>query len=111
MNLLHDQAPEAKEAFISAVEPDPCSILMFGPGFLAQMRDLQGSISVPVLLLFGQESALWVSNVTEHEAAEYSSSPDVTTKEIAGAGHLLMFERAAPAFRTELSIWLTERGF
>jgi pimeloyl-ACP methyl ester carboxylesterase len=81
------------------------------PAVIAVNRLRLRTITVPVLLIFGGESAVVTDGAGEGELALYEGSPDKTLTTIPGAGHMLLLERTAPTFRAELSGWLRSRGF
>lgn len=64
-----------------------------------------------VLIVFGQRDASGLPDSAQEQRLHYTGSSDVTVLEIKDTGHLVMFERTAPLFRTKLSEWLHKRGF
>jgi pimeloyl-ACP methyl ester carboxylesterase len=68
-------------------------------------------ITVPVLIMFGDEDQLvWTRDGEEQQAANFTGSRDVTTAFIPDAGHFPMLERTAPEFRNVIASWLASRS-
>ena len=72
--------------------------------FLDQAMD--GQITVPVLLVYGDKDSSYPSSAAQQQAGLYSSSPEVTTDVIHNAGHAFTLEYTAPAFRADVADWL-----
>lgn len=64
------------------------------------------NVTVPVLLVFGEEDAVFQDGAMADQAALFERSPSVTTKSIPKAGHALTLERSAGLVRTTTASWL-----
>jgi pimeloyl-ACP methyl ester carboxylesterase len=104
--------PAVVEAARSLHERDPCG--EFAGSFaqtLAVDQLYLPTVSVPVLLVFGDHDTAFPPSFAKPQSALYRASPDVTTAVIQDAGHELTLQRTAPALRTTVSDWLRARGF
>jgi predicted dienelactone hydrolase len=72
--------------------------------FLDQAMD--GQITVPVLLVYGDKDSSYPASAAQQQAGLYSSSPEVTTDIIHNAGHAFTLEYTAPSFRADIADWL-----
>jgi pimeloyl-ACP methyl ester carboxylesterase len=101
-------------AVVTAVKPlfnrDPCGVLLSAPQMLLADNLFIATISVPVLLVFGDHDLFSVEDGYVH-SKRFLSSPDVTLKVIEDTGHGLMLERKAADLRARVSSWLTAHGF
>jgi pimeloyl-ACP methyl ester carboxylesterase len=109
--LFSNAAPTVIDAFGGLRERDPCG--PWGSAQLTQLADrlYLGSITVPVLLVFGRQDAIFPPPEGEQQSALFTGSHDVTLTYIENAGHMVMLQRTARAFRTTVSNWLQTRGF
>lgn len=92
-------------------EREPCAE---GPSLATALADDQQhmrEISVPVLLVFGNEDPQFPPPDGERQQALYSGSRDVTLVQLDDTGHALQLGRTAPAARAAVSGWLRARGF
>ncbi len=70
-----------------------------------------GSIDVPVLVVCGNEDAVFPPPACQVQSKLYIGTTDLTTSFIDGIGHAITLETRAPVFRGIISEWLTQRGF
>jgi pimeloyl-ACP methyl ester carboxylesterase len=103
-----DQA--AIDAFDSRYERDNCGAASSFGQAIAMNEEGVATLSVPVLLVFGDHD-IWPPLSPELQRARFRSSSDVSLVTIQNAGHMLMLQRTAPGFRSVMSSWLKERGF
>jgi pimeloyl-ACP methyl ester carboxylesterase len=109
--LFSNADPAVVDAFAGLRERDPCG--PWGSAQLTQLADrlYLSTITVPVLLVFGRQDAIFPPPEGEQQKALYTGSHDVTFTYIENAGHMVMLQRTAPAFRSTVSSWLQARGF
>jgi pimeloyl-ACP methyl ester carboxylesterase len=69
------------------------------------------TITVPVLLIFGANDALFPPPAGAEQAAQFVGSSHVSLIQLADTGHALTLERSAPTFTADISQWLAARGF
>jgi pimeloyl-ACP methyl ester carboxylesterase len=69
------------------------------------------TITVPVLLIFGANDALFPPPAGTEQAAQFAGSSDVSLIQLTDTGHALTLERSAPTFTADISQWLAARGF
>jgi pimeloyl-ACP methyl ester carboxylesterase len=92
-------------------ERSPCGDLQSTiPGAAVEPANYR-EITVPVLLVFARQDAVFPPPAGERHRDQFTGSNDVTLIEIDDAGHSLMLQRTAPEFRRRLSDWLRARGF
>jgi pimeloyl-ACP methyl ester carboxylesterase len=105
--------PRVVEAFGRLFERDPCGT--WGGSFVqtTSVSDplYDGSITVPVLLIFGRQDAVFPPDTAEGQKAMFTGSHDLTLTYVENAGHMVMLQRSAPVFRAKVSGWLAQRGF
>lgn len=110
-NVFRDTDPAVVEAATRRRNRDPCG----DNATLARMAVVNavgvGSLTVPVLLAFGDRDAVFESGAADTQTRLFRSSRDVTLRRFAGAGHALMLERVAPAVRSTVAEWLDGHGF
>jgi pimeloyl-ACP methyl ester carboxylesterase len=69
------------------------------------------TITVPVLLVFGANDALFPPPAGTEQEAQFLGSSDVSLLQLPNTGHALTLERSAPTFTADISRWLAARGF
>ncbi|MGQ0576956.1 MAG: alpha/beta hydrolase [Pseudonocardia sp.] len=111
----HFHAPDA-QAQPLAVErrpKDPCGRAGSAPPNIATDTALLGTVDQPVLLVYGEEDAIFDSGPagTRAQKMRYAGTDDVTDVFLPGTGHALTLERSAPQLRATVSGWLGDRGF
>jgi pimeloyl-ACP methyl ester carboxylesterase len=95
----------------TAMRPrDPCGDLQSITPTLVADQIGSGVIGGPVLIMLGDQDALFPPPAGDFQAARMFGAK-VTHKEIKGAGHAITIGRQAPLFRHELSKWLTDNAF
>jgi pimeloyl-ACP methyl ester carboxylesterase len=109
--LMPNIEPAVLDAFVEAYEQDPCG---WGGDFLATTAAnsaLSHTITVPVLLAYGDRDPVASVPEVELQRARYAlASDDVSMQIIPDMGHEIMLERPAAAFRAGLGQWLKARG-
>lgn len=93
----------ASDAFIQPVASSELHTLQLQPA-----KALDPLVNVPVLVAFGQQDDVWLTDCHALQAALYLTSPSVSTLLLPGAGHALMLARNAGAYESELLTWLTD---
>jgi pimeloyl-ACP methyl ester carboxylesterase len=108
---LYNADPAVVAGVIRGHEREPCSE---GPSLvtaLAADRAHMQEITAPVLLVFGNQDAIFPPPDGERQKALYSGSRDVTLVQLDRTGHALQLGRTAPLARAAVSRWLRARGF
>lgn len=109
-NVFHSAPPEVVAAATAMRNRDPCG----DNATLARIAVVNslnlGKISVPVLLVFGQNDAIFQSGAAENQAERFSGSAQVKLVTIPNAGHALTLEAPAPEVRSLAAGWLGDRG-
>lgn len=110
-NVFHDADPEVIALATAQRNRDPCG----DSATLARMAAVNllgvGEISVPVLLLFGDEDAVFTDGAAEQQQLLFRGSSDVTLHRFPGMGHALALERKAVEVQVAAHEWLTGHGF
>lgn len=110
-NVFNDTDPNVVAHATAMRNRDPCGDIET----LVQVSIVNGRrasmISVPVLLLFGENDANFQPSAADNQAKSFSGSPSVTVRRFARAGHALTLERAAPKVRAAVAQWLDAKGF
>ncbi|HTF54753.1 MAG TPA: alpha/beta hydrolase [Pseudonocardia sp.] len=109
---LHNTDPEVAEVATAHRVKDPCGRI--GSAIPNAVSDiaLLATVHVPVLLVYGQNDALFQDNPvgTPLQKAHYLGSNDVTDIFLPNTGHALTLERTAPQMRERVSDWLRRHG-
>lgn len=106
----------ARDAIAAAVElreRDPCGDLdSFLPMTIANRVHLH-EIGVPVLLVFGEDDAVFAEGAPEAQKELYKRPDEesVTLIKLPQTGHVSMLEKTAPELRSTVSDWLLAHGF
>jgi pimeloyl-ACP methyl ester carboxylesterase len=109
--MFHDADPSVVVATDALRTRDPCGDTGSVPGALVNDALTIPSITVPVLLLIGQNDALFTPPTADFGRLEYLGSHDVTQTILPDTGHALLLGHTAPQARAALSSWLGARGF
>jgi pimeloyl-ACP methyl ester carboxylesterase len=109
-NVFADTDPVVVERVTARRNRDPCGDNATLVRFAVMNQLGVGSITAPILLVFGEKDAVFQSDAMAKQAALFDGSTDVTTHSIPKAGHALTLERSAPLTRSVVSDWLTDRG-
>lgn len=109
---VRDIEPALADELVALEERAPCGMGASVPqGALAYQQGV-GSITAPVLVVFGTHDALFTPGAGRRARDAFTGSGDVQLLEVPEAGHMVMFERGAPTvLHRHLSDWLTARGF
>lgn len=104
-------APEVLAKVLPRRERDPCGDLgSFGPTVaLNQLRVKE--LTIPVLLGFGENDAVFGPGVASAQAARYERETGVTSFTLPDTGHIMMLEQTAPQLRSRVHAWLADQGF
>lgn len=110
---LHNTDPDVARAATEHRVKDPCGRLGSAIPNAVSDNALLATVSVPVLLVYGHNDALFQDNPagTRLQRAHFVGSKDVTDIFLPDTGHALTLERTAPRMRHEVSEWLNKRGF
>ena len=102
--------PRVVEAVTSGRERDPCGDLDSLAAGVGADHAYVGTITVPVVLIFGAADAVFPPPSEDVQRAQYSGSDDVTKVLIDHTGHALYLEHNAGAVRGYLADWLSAHG-
>jgi pimeloyl-ACP methyl ester carboxylesterase len=97
-------------AVTSGRERDPCGDLDSLPAAITADHANLGTITVPIVLIFGAGDAVFPPPSEDAQRAQYTGSHDVTAVLIDRTGHALYLEHNAAAVRGYLANWLREHG-
>lgn len=104
----------AESSVLDALEPminrDPCGYPMSLPPAMTLNNFLLPLITAPVLFVYADADLIAPRSALLPDD-ERVGSVDVTVATIADAGHTVMLQRTAPAFRSTLHAWLVAHGF
>jgi pimeloyl-ACP methyl ester carboxylesterase len=110
-DYFHDADPRVAAAAAALRHRDPCGDVGSFVGGLIADHMFDNRITVPVLLLYGLDDALFAQPAAgEAERSLFSRSRGVTLSFVPGAGHALTLQRSAPAVRERVSSWLDGLG-
>jgi pimeloyl-ACP methyl ester carboxylesterase len=110
--IFFNADPRVMEAVRHLHEREPCGFVSQATiQAVAANNAFLGTVDVPVLLVFGDQDAVWPRPAPDLQRERYSGSPDVTLRYVEHTGHTMMLERTAPKFRAMVSDWLRRRGF
>jgi len=70
-----------------------------------------GQIKVPVLVIIGEEDALFPPPAGPTQAALFTGTQDVTLRTLSPSSHAVTVEQTAPQFSRQISRWLDDHGF
>jgi pimeloyl-ACP methyl ester carboxylesterase len=108
--MFHDADPAVVQAATPMRLRDPCGDTNSFPAAIATDIAMVPSIKVPVLLVFGQNDALFPPPAESNQRALFAGSPKVQSVMLADTGHALTLERSAPSTVAAVSGWLTGQG-
>jgi pimeloyl-ACP methyl ester carboxylesterase len=109
--LFFDADPAVLDAATRLRSRNPCGMMRSAPNGVPVDKLRASEISVPVLVVFGDEDTLvWTREGEEQQQDNYTGSPDRTTYFVPRAGHFPMLERTAPQLRSVLAGWLAGHG-
>ncbi|GAA5163005.1 alpha/beta hydrolase [Pseudonocardia eucalypti] len=110
---LYDTDPDVAEAATANRVKNPCGRIGSVAATVASDVALLAAVHVPVLLVYGQNDALFQDNAvgTRRQKAHFVGSGDVTDVFLPGTGHAQTLGRSAPKMRAAVSDWLAARGF
>jgi pimeloyl-ACP methyl ester carboxylesterase len=109
--LFYNAEQRVIEAADAQRNVNPCGLIRSTPpGVLAENRPYDSEITVPLLIVFGNnETLVWTRQGEKEEERNFPGSTDKRTVFIPEAGHFLMFARTAPKFDSTISGWLGSR--
>jgi pimeloyl-ACP methyl ester carboxylesterase len=112
---LDSSEPTADANVISAAttmrEQDPCGDYNSISFEIVLSQLLLTQIQAPVLLVCGDEDAIFPPPACDLQALHFASNADFTHSTISGGGHALTLGFAAQDFRGVVAGWLAARGF
>jgi pimeloyl-ACP methyl ester carboxylesterase len=108
--FFYSATPDVRDAVLALRSVNPCGDMGSVPQTIAADEALVGSITLPVLLVSGQNDAVFSPDGTQRQRDMYTGSRDVTLDLIPNTGHALPLEATAPTFRATINNWLTAHG-
>jgi pimeloyl-ACP methyl ester carboxylesterase len=112
--MFHHADPAVDSAVTAQRNLDPCGdLLAAAPALAGNVANLAllGIIHVPVLVMCGNNDAVFPPPACTLQRGLYLGSPDTTLNLLDDTGHAVTVELNAPVFRQRLSDWLAARGF
>jgi pimeloyl-ACP methyl ester carboxylesterase len=109
--MFHDADPAVVTAVNAVRNPDPCGDDESVPQTLAADQLFTPTIRVPVLLLLGANDALFPPPDGVLQRLHFIGSKSVTFIQVPDTGHAVTLGRTAPMVFSDISSWLTARGF
>jgi pimeloyl-ACP methyl ester carboxylesterase len=103
---FHDADPRVVQVATALRTRDPCGDYSSVPQALVTDQVALKTVTVPVLLVFGANDALFPPPAGERQKAMFSGSANVSLVSVPDTGHALALERSAPQFRAEVARWL-----
>lgn len=107
--LFHRADGRVIDATAALRNANPCGIMRSVPIAVELDPAQTGSVTVPLLDVYGADDTLIWSHAGEAQQQDNFGSEDKTTVFIPDAGHFPMFELTAPQFRAAISSWLNSR--
>ena len=106
--LFYDADPRVIDTTDALRNPNPCGNIRSQPTAVFVDTARVSQITVPVLIVFGNndDTVVWTRQGEEQQQGDFSGSQDKTTVFIPNAAHFPMFERTAPDFRAVVASWL-----
>jgi pimeloyl-ACP methyl ester carboxylesterase len=108
--FFHDTDPAVATAATALRNRDPCGETLSLIQAIGRNQQNLGSVTVPVLLVYGRHDALMNRGAEEEQKARYSGSSDVTLHVLPNSGVGLTLEREHDLFRRIVHEWLAQRG-
>jgi len=109
--MFHDADPMVEGDATSMRNPDPCGDDGSIPAAILQDSHLVPTIAVPVLLVFGDNDAIFPPPSLDRQKSMYTGTDDLTAVGVPDTGHALSLERSAPSTRDGVAAWLCARSF
>jgi pimeloyl-ACP methyl ester carboxylesterase len=107
--LFYDADPRVVDRTEALRNSNPCGIVRSVPTAMPGDKALDSQITVPVLVVFGDNDTLIWDRAGQKQQQDNYGSSDKTTAFIPDAGHFPMFEKTAPLLRSTVSDWLASR--
>jgi pimeloyl-ACP methyl ester carboxylesterase len=109
--MFHDADPNVEAEATRLRNPDPCGDDGSIPSGIFFDSQEVPNIKVPVLLVFGENDAIFPPPALDRQKGMYTGSKDVTGISVPDTGHALTLEKSAPSTRDTVSSWLCQRTF
>jgi pimeloyl-ACP methyl ester carboxylesterase len=109
--MFHDADPAVVAAANALRNPDPCGDDNSVVDATALDHLMLPTVTVPVLLLYGSNDALFPPPAGTLQQLHFVGGHDVSLIQLADTGHAVTLERSAPLLVADLSSWLAARGF
>jgi pimeloyl-ACP methyl ester carboxylesterase len=118
--FTYNMEPRVIKAVDALRSPNPCGIIRSSPPSVPIDKTHLAQITVPVLIVFGDnDEVVYERKGEEEQQGDFSGSRDKSTEFIPEAGHLVMFAKTGPlydstgfdstGFDSTMSKWLTSR--
>ncbi len=109
-DMFFSADPRVVQSVTLARHLDPCGDDNSIPQTIAHNLAGLGDVTVPVLLVYGANDALFQPPGTTEQHLLFTGSTDVTTQVLDGTGHALAFERSRLQLRRLVAGWLRTRA-
>jgi pimeloyl-ACP methyl ester carboxylesterase len=107
---FHDASPAVRAA-VPASSPDPCGQIESVMTGIGADVALLPAITVPVMLVFGLDDAVYPPPAMDLQANRYLGSPEVTTSTIPNASHFPVLGEYFPLLVNATHAWLHGGGY
>ncbi len=108
--LFHSAEPAVREAVARMTNPDPCGdILSFDEAIVADQVGIPQT-TAPVLIVAGENDALFPPPALQLQGARYTGNPDVQVTQLANTGHGFNYEATHLESVALVDEWLSARG-
>lgn len=108
--FFHSATPDVVAAAGSLRSVNPCGDMSSIPPTIATDNTALSEITVPVLLISGEDDQVFGADGVRQQRDHYSGSADVSLAMLVDTGHALTLEATAPQFRATVASWLRARG-
>jgi pimeloyl-ACP methyl ester carboxylesterase len=109
--MFHNAATRVVAAATALRNRDPCGDTDSVLQAIATDQARLASVNVPVLVICGNQDALFPPPACQQQRDHFTGSADASAVFLDNTGHAVTLERTAKKFRTTVSAWLGKRGF
>jgi pimeloyl-ACP methyl ester carboxylesterase len=110
-DMFYNVDPAVEAAANSMREPDPCGDTGSALQTIVINRASASQITEPILLMFGDEDALFPPPAGAEAKAEFTGAASVTLDQDADTGHAVALGRTAPEVTNQTLAWLNAHNF
>lgn len=108
---FHDADPAVVAAAAAGQRRAPCGDFASAGVGNGLNQVLMGDVTAPVLLVYGEQDALWDHPAAgEQQRDRFTGAPSTDLVVVPGAGSAVALERSAPTLRSTVAGWLCAKG-